>query len=194
MPQQIEQELSGYFYRKKTRTLIKGKEFYSSPAPKTLKEIIEICKTSLQDYQLSLLDEDFKKLTSTQWIKDKGTITELEKELCKLMTKKSKNVYLIDYESFDTLSTYKLTPKGDEKSEINISTLYNDLPESKSITIKYLKSRRIFALNESSEVIANWSLHKCIFAVSTPSPPYCFSQKNANFFYFFSLSSGTSKI
>lgn len=157
-------ELSGYFYRNSTRTLIKGKEFFSSPSPKTLKDIIEICKLSLSDYKTSSQDENFKKLTATRWIKDKKTIEELEKEMCKMMNKKSNDIYLVDYESFDNISGYKLSPKGETMNEINISAFYDNLGKSKLIDIGYLKNKRIFPINESSEIIANWSIHKCLFA------------------------------
>lgn len=156
-------ELSGYFYRNNTRTLIKGKEFYSTPSPKSLKEIIELCKNSLRDYKAALEDENFKRLTATQWVKDKQTIQELEKELCKLMNKKSSKAFLIDYESMEGITAYKLTPKGTSKSELNIKRLYDNISVGKTITVSFLKNRRVYPLNDSDKNLANWSLYKCLF-------------------------------
>lgn len=157
-------ELSGYFYRKSAKMLIKGKEFFSSPSPKTLKEIIEICKFSLNDYEAALKDENFKKLTATQWVKDKDTIKELDKELCSLMNKKSRKVFLINYESLEKVSGYRLTPKGDETEELDIKTLYDSVGAGKTIDLVFLKNRRVYPQDDSSEILANWSLYKCLFA------------------------------
>lgn len=162
-------ELSGYFYKDSRRTLIKGKEFYSETAPSTLKDISELCKTSLNAYNISLADATFKELTAIRKIKDNKEIERLDKNLCDAIKAKSSNLYVVDYENFDNLDGYKLTLKGEKFSELTNANVLERFNTYTEITADLLKNRRIFPVSQNEENLANWSVYKCIFYTDAKS-------------------------
>lgn len=93
-------ELSGKYYSNTKNVLIKGKEFFSIPAPMTLGEIKKLCKDLIDDYQTSIKDPEFKKLTAVTKVKDKKLIEFLNDKLCELLNKRSNTVHLIQYECY----------------------------------------------------------------------------------------------
>ena len=155
-------ELSGFNYRNNKRILVKGKEFYSSPCPPSLKEIINLVHKSLNAYNKALKNKSFQKLTSSKIVKDKLVIIELDKELCELFKEHSKKILLVDYEFFPDIHKYSFTPKGISIVDPEISDLYHTI-KTNSVSINYLKRRRITPLDSSSNPITNWSLYKSIF-------------------------------
>lgn len=157
-------QLSGYLKKDGRRTLITGKEFYSTLAPTSLKEIIDLCVSSLDAYESSLADNNFKALTAIRKIKDNKAIEELDKKLCSAIKKKSPNLYVVDYENFDNLDGYRLTPKGEKISELtNTNVLYDKFSLHTEITVNLLKDRRIFPVSTDDHNLTNWSVYKCIF-------------------------------
>lgn len=158
-------QLSGYFYDKSKRTLIKGKEFFSVTSPVSLDSIVKICQESILDYNKSINDEDFKRLTATRRVKDSKIIDILEKEMNLLLSEKSKEVYLVDYESYDNLYGYRFTPKAKEvKDDILIDDVYNIPKNDKIITVDYLKRKRIYPVDDTLKGLGVWNLYKCLFA------------------------------
>ncbi|HEY4288971.1 MAG TPA: DUF6119 family protein [Puia sp.] len=156
-------ELSGRFYSRAKRILIKGKEFYSTPSPISLSEIKELGKELLEDYSVSIKDEYYKRLTATRKIKDKKLVDFLNDELCGKMDKRSDEVSLIDYESLSNLSTYSLTPKGKRFLEISIENVYSNLIGGRKLRLLNLKTKNIQVFDESGTDLDSWPLYKCLF-------------------------------
>jgi uncharacterized protein (TIGR04141 family) len=153
-------ELSGYIRKDKKNMRVKGKEFYSVASPTVLEKIIEICRTSLSDYNYSIVDSRFQALTSIRKVKDKQEVDKLDAELCNNLNKNPEKVFINDYESFDDLKEYKLTPKGKGFDELAV----DDLNFSQNIpTLASLKNRKIYPQNDNNEDLAAWSLYKCLF-------------------------------
>lgn len=155
-------ELSGFNYRNSKRILVKGKEFYSSPCPPSLKEIINIARKSLNDYNKAAKDKSFQKLTSSKVLKDKLVIDQLNKELCNSIDKRLKNINLVDYEYFSDISSYKFTKTQKSITDPGILDFYSTI-KTNSVSINYLKNRKLLPLDDSSNLITNWSLFKCLF-------------------------------
>ena len=155
-------ELAGFNYRNSKRILVKGKEFYSSPCPPSLKEIISISNKALNFYNKAAKDKAFQKLTSSKVLKDKTIIDVLDTELCSRIDKKSKTISIIDNEYLSDISGYKFTNAGDLFTDIEISELYDSI-KTTSVTVNYLKSRRIIPFDKSSTPLTSWSLYKCLF-------------------------------
>lgn len=156
-------ELSGYFYRGGTKTLVKGKEFYSLPSPNTIDDIINTAIEAIECYYRSIDNDDFKRLTSTRKVKSKDLIKVLDLEICKLIRAKSEDIFFIDYETINEIDVYRFTPKGTDYSELRIEDFYNSLQERREVNINFLKSRRITLVNSDYLVISAWSLYKCLF-------------------------------
>lgn len=162
-------QLSGYLKKDGRRTLITGKEFYSTAAPTSLKEIIDLCTSSLEAYEMSLADDNFKALTAIRRIKDNKAIEALDKKLCSAIKKRSSNLYVVDYENFDNLDGYRLTQKGEKISELtNKNVLDGRFSTHTEITANLLKDRKIFPVSADDHNLTNWSVYKCIF-YSDPS-------------------------
>lgn len=155
-------ELTGYFFKEKRRTLIKGKEFYSSPAPSSLQSIVSLCGSCLEDYSRALENEDFKRLTSTRRIKDKKQIEELDKELCRRLNKEEE-FFLVDHDALPNIYSYKLTPNSEGVEELSIEDIYDSFRSNQQVTVDFLKRRKIFPCDENDEELANWPLYKCLF-------------------------------
>jgi uncharacterized protein (TIGR04141 family) len=157
-------ELSGFVRSEKNiKNLVKGKEFYSSPAPKTLPQIKKLCADLLRDYNLASKSDEYKRLTATKKIKDKREIDELNKELFKRLKKKDSQIALIDYEMLDDI-TYRLYPQGKDYPYLSIKDFYEDSKIKDEIDLKYLKNRSITAISLNGLGTASWPLYKCIFA------------------------------
>jgi len=156
-------ELSGKYYTSTKSVLIKGKEFFSIPAPLTLDQIRELCKKSIADYNLAIADPNYKKLTAVSKVKTKKLIEFLNDKLCEYLNKRADNVYLLDYQLLDNLESYSLTPKGKKVTEIDINDFYNDLNKGQKFTIEYQKTRRISTFDSGGQHIEDWSLYKCLF-------------------------------
>jgi uncharacterized protein (TIGR04141 family) len=156
-------ELAGFYSQDKRRTLIKGKEFFSTLAPDSLKEIIELCESSLNSYLRAIKNENFKALTSVRRIKDNKTIKSLDVNLCKAITKKSSSLYVVDFEPVENIDGYKLSEKGEQLSEINTANVLGKLGSYTEIKVEYLKSRHIYPLDTNGQALSTWLLYKCIF-------------------------------
>lgn len=156
-------ELAGFYSQDKRRTLIKGKEFFSTLAPDSLKEIIELCESSLESYLRAMNNESFKALTSVRRIKDNKTIKLLDENLCKAIGTKSSQLYIVDFEPVENIAGYKLSDKGEHLSEINTTNVLGKIGSYTEIKVEYLKTRHIYALNSDGQTLATWSLYKCIF-------------------------------
>lgn len=156
-------ELSGYFYRAGNKTLIKGKEFYSSPVPDTFDGIVSICKKAIGDYDTATGNETFQRLTSTNKVKDKATKAALDEEMLKELNKRTKDIFLIDFESLEEIAGYRLTPKGNPIAELSIDELYQATDPSKVFTTDTLKTKEIYPIDSSGDIIARWSLYRCLF-------------------------------
>ena len=156
-------ELSGKYYTSTRSVLIKGKEFFSIPAPLTLDKIKELCAKSIADYNLAVNDPNYKKLTAVSKVKAKKLIDFLNDKLCEYLNKRASNVHLLDYQQIDNLEFYALTPKGKKITEIDINDLYADLNKSQKFTVDYLKTRRISTFDTGGQHLEDWPLYKCLF-------------------------------
>lgn len=157
-------QLIGYRFKKKKRTLIKGKEFYSINSPVSIQAIVDECLRSLKDYKISVDDEDFKRLTATRRVKDSKVILELEKEFDKQLAQKSDEIHVTDYEYLDSLSGYRFTPKGDINLELTIDDLYSLKNNDVALTLQYLKRKRIYPVDSDDINITSWNVYRCLFA------------------------------
>ena len=156
-------ELSGRFYSKAKSVTVKGKEFFSTPSPLTLKQIQELCTETIRDYQKSINNETYKKLTATRKVKEKKLINYLNEELCKKLNKRLEEVAIVDFEQHSDIGGYNFSPKGDIIPEITIKDFYKSLPRGHSVTTLYLKTKRITVFDKNGQDMEYWSLHKCLF-------------------------------
>lgn len=146
-------ELSGNFYTSTKSVLIKGKQFFSTPAPLNLKDIRDLCTNVINDYNIAIKDENYKKLTAVSKIKAKKLIDFLNDKLCESLNKKLTTVHLVDYQQYYELESYTLTPKGKKFTDIAIDDLYNDLKKGQKFTIDYLKLKRITVYDHDGQYI-----------------------------------------
>jgi uncharacterized protein (TIGR04141 family) len=156
-------ELSGRYFSSDKNILVKGKEFFSISAPEELKDIKELCKSLLDDYNLSVKDPSYKKLTAVSKVKTKSLIEFLNAKLSEALNKKQNTVYLVDYKHLENIDTYSLTPKGDKLTDIDITSLYNDVKKAQNFSMDYLKIRKISVYDSGGQLIEEWPLYKCLF-------------------------------
>jgi len=157
-------ELSGKYFTSSKGVSIKGKEFFSIPAPLNLAAIKELCTNLIKDYGITINDENYKKLTAISKVKAKKVIEVLNDKLCEDLNKKSSLVHLVDYLQLDNIESYSLTPKGDKLSDIEIGDLYKDLKKGQKFTMDYLRTRRITVYDADEQQIDEWPLYKCLFS------------------------------
>lgn len=156
-------ELSGKFSAIDKTVLIKGKEFFSIPAPPTLNLIKDLCKELVGDYDHTIKSEDYKRLTAINKVKIKKLIEHLNQTLCDRLNNKSKEVYLVDYQQIDGIDTYSLTPKGDKLLDLEIEDVYRGLNRRNHFTMEYLRSKKITVYSSDAQPIDEWPLYKCLF-------------------------------
>jgi uncharacterized protein (TIGR04141 family) len=156
-------EFQGYGYRKNRRIRLKGKEFFSSPSPRTFEDIVDLARDSLEDYIKATNDEGFKQLTSTKAVKDKKLIEALDQELCSMIYQKPDDVFFADYNHQEDIWAYRFTPKGNKYHNLEVAHFYESLRDNQILSAGFLKSRRVFAISEDDQHIDTWSLYKCLF-------------------------------
>jgi uncharacterized protein (TIGR04141 family) len=156
-------EFQGYGYRKNRRIKLKGKEFFSSPSPRTFEDLVDLARNSLEDYVKAKNDEGFKQLTSAKVVKDKKLLDALDQELCSMVTQKSNDVFFADYDYLEDVRAYRFTPKGDKYSNLEVTHFYKSLRDNQIVTVGFLKTRKVFAFSEDEQHIDTWSLYKCLF-------------------------------
>jgi uncharacterized protein (TIGR04141 family) len=156
-------ELGGKFLLNMRSVVINGKEFFSIPAPLTIGEIKKLCRSLIEEYAISVKDDNYKKLTAVSKVKTKRLVDYLNEELCKRMQKKSSEIYLVDYQQFDNLDTYSLTPKGEKLTDLDILDVYKDFKKGQPITTVFLRTKQISTYNADGQPIEPWSLYKCLF-------------------------------
>ena len=156
-------ELSGKHYANSRSTIIKGKEFFSIPAPLNLDDIKDLCTSLVHEYEKTIQNSEFKKITAVNKVKSKKLIDFLNDQLVESINKKSSSVYLVDYQNQDDLECYCLTTKGDKVTELDIQCFYNSLNKGHINSIASLKSRRISIYNKDGQKIDEWSFYKCLF-------------------------------
>jgi len=156
-------ELSGKYYSSTRSLLVKGKEFFSTPTPLSLAEIKKLCSVLVNEYDKTIKNVEFKKLTAVSKVKSKKLIDYLDDKLCEVLNKKATSVYLVDYQHYEDLQSYSLTPKGNKHTELEIDDLYKDLNKGQKFTTAYLKTRRISVYNNDDQQIDEWPLYRCLF-------------------------------
>lgn len=156
-------ELSGKYYSSTRNILVKGKEFFSTPSPLSLDEIKKLCSSLVIEYDKTIKNAEFKKLTAVSKVKTKKLIEFLDDKLCESLNKRATNVYLVDYQHYEDLQSYSLTPKGEKLTELELNDLYNTLNKGQKFTTAYLKTRRIAIFNNDGQQIDEWSLYRCLF-------------------------------
>jgi len=156
-------ELGGKFLLNTRSVVINGKEFFSIPAPMTIGEIKKLCKSLIEEYEISVNEENYKKLTAVSKVKTKSLMDHLNDELCKRMRKRSGEIYLVDYQQFDNLDTYSLSSKGEKLTELDIQDVYNDFKKGQQITTVFLRTKQISTCDADGQPIEPWSLYKCLF-------------------------------
>jgi len=159
-------ELAGYQYKERRRTLIKGKEFFSCIVPLSIEEIISLCKECLSAFEEAKKNPLFEQLTSVRKVKDKILRERLDKELCRLINKRSPDVHLVDFESFQDVNFYTLgLSEGSAKlSDITIDDVYRTFRSEHTANTGFLNHRKINVFNLDSVHAATWTLYKCLFA------------------------------
>jgi uncharacterized protein (TIGR04141 family) len=156
-------ELSGKYYSSSRNVLIKGKEFFSTPAPLSLDEIKNLCTSLLIDYDKTIKNADFKKLTAVSKVKSKKIIELLDNKLCESLNKRASDIYLVDYQHYEDLNSYSLTPKGEKLTELELNDLFDSLSKGQKFTTAYLKTKKITIFNSDSQQIDEWPLYRCLF-------------------------------
>jgi uncharacterized protein (TIGR04141 family) len=154
-------ELEGFYKDGTTRSLIKGKEFFSCKAVDTLDKIKKLCGQLLLDYQNAIGLREFQRLTATRKIKDKAIVAQLDDELCKKFEAGDDEIFFDDYENLTETSKYKLSDTHLVDS-LELSDL-SPPSKKKKIDASYLKSKRIAPVDEDENEISSWSLYKTIF-------------------------------
>ncbi len=156
-------ELSGKYYSSSRNVLIKGKEFFSTPAPLSLDEIKKLCATLVIEYDKTILNPEFKKLTAVSKVKSKKLIDFLDDKLCESLNKRASDIYLVDYQHYEDLNSYSLTPKGEKLTELELNDLFDSLVKGQKFTTAFLKTKKIGIFNSDSQQIDEWSLYRCLF-------------------------------
>jgi uncharacterized protein (TIGR04141 family) len=156
-------ELSGFQTSDRRRILIKGKEFFSIPSPRTLNGIIELCNSCLESYLRSSESESYRALTSIRKIKDNEVIERMNQNLFAAIRNRSSDLYLVDYESFDNCDGYRLTPNGEKIEEVTLDDALSGIRSTTTITVDLLKTKKIFPISVDDEVLGTWPLYKCLF-------------------------------
>jgi uncharacterized protein (TIGR04141 family) len=156
-------ELSGKYYSSTRNVLIKGKEFFSTPAPLTLVEIKKLCASLVTEYNKTIKNTEFKRLTAVSKVKSKKLVDFLDDKLCESLNKKASNIYLVDYQNYENLNAYSLTPKGQKLTELELKDLYDNLNKGQKFTTAYLKNKKIAVFNSDSQQIDEWPLYRCLF-------------------------------
>lgn len=156
-------ELSGKYYSNTRSVLVKGKEFFSTPAPLTLNDIKKLCSSLVVEYDKTIKSQEFKKLTAVSKVKSKKLIEFLDDKLCESLNKKASDIYMVDYQHYEELNSYSLTPKGTKLTELEISDLYDSLSRGQKFTTAYLKSKKITIFNNDGQQIDEWPLYRCLF-------------------------------
>jgi uncharacterized protein (TIGR04141 family) len=157
-------ELSGKYYSSTKSILVKGKEFFSIPSPISLDDIKNLCSNLVDEYEKTIKNPDFKKLTAVSKVKSKKLIEFLDDKVCELLNKKVSTVYLVDFQNYAHSPTYCLTPKGDKLTSLELDDLYNDISKSQKFSRTYLRNKRISVFDTDDQLIDEWSLYKCLFA------------------------------
>lgn len=155
-------ELSGFIFRESRHILIKGKEFFSTPSPENLEAIIELCTLLLADYIQVSNDEDFLRLTSTKKIKARAMIETLDNELIRKLRARGNDVFMVDFELRQDIAGYKLNPKGNLITSIEMADIYDLMPR-RGVTVPYLKSKEIYPYDQDNAALPVWKLYKCLF-------------------------------
>jgi len=156
-------ELSGKYQSLEGRVQIKGKQFFSIPAPLSLKHIKELCSGLIKDYAVTANDPAYKELTAISKVSDKKLISFLNDKLCDHLNTRSPLVHLLDYSHWDELDTYSLTPKGPRLSAIEMDNIYMDIKRGQKFTVEYLRARRISVFDKGGQPLEEWPLYKCLF-------------------------------
>lgn len=156
-------ELSGKYYSTSRSVLIKGKEFFSTPAPLSIDEIKKLCASLVIEYDKTIKNPEFKKLAAVSKVKSKKVIEFLDDKLCESLNKKANDIYLVDYQHYEDLNSYSLTPKGAKLTELELNDLYDSLSKGQKFTTAYLKTKKIAIFNSYSQQIDEWSLYRCLF-------------------------------
>ncbi len=156
-------ELSGFHYRDNKRILIKGKEFYSTPCPIAINEIIQVGKVAFNNYNKAIKDNAFKSLTSSKLVKDKEVIAELENELCNRINARNDEITLCDYEYFPNISEYRFKNDGASYEQVSIDDFY-DIINTNNVTIQYLKNKKLIPYEAGGTALTTWSIFKSLFA------------------------------
>lgn len=156
-------ELAGFQAYEGRRILIKGKEFFSIPSPRTLNGIFELCNSSLDSYLRSSESDSYKALTSIRKIKDNDVIERMNQNLFVAIRDRSPDLYLVDYESFDNCDSYRITPNGVKIEEVTLEDVLGGIRASTAITVDLLKAKKIFPISVDDDVLATWPLYKCLF-------------------------------
>ena len=163
-------ELSGFFKTLTGNILIKGKEFFSTPSPLNLDGIIDLCKKLLDDYIYIAEDDNYKRLTATKKVKDRSVIDVLNEDLCKKIDRKSKDIFLIDYELMPDIDNYKFTLKGKSFLTLETKDFYEIIPTGHKVSIPYLRYKEIIPFNAGNAELAHWALFRCLFCSITLTP------------------------
>ncbi len=156
-------ELTGKYFSNNGNILIKGKEFYSTPAPLSIDEILKLCKNLINEYDKTINNTDFKRLTAVSKVKTKGIIEHLDKMLCERINKNEQNVHLVDFQNYQEINSYSFSPNGEKYLDFTIEDFYNTLKKEKNISIGFLKSKKIHVFNNDNQEFETWSLYKCLF-------------------------------
>lgn len=137
-------ELAGFQAYEGRRILIKGKEFFSIPSPRTLSGIVELCNSSHDSYIRSSESDSYKALTSIRKVKDNDIIERLNQNLFLAIRDRSSDLYLVDYESFDNCDGYRLTPNGAKIEEVTLDNVLSGIRASTAITVDLLRRKSFF--------------------------------------------------
>lgn len=156
-------ELSGKYFSMTKAVLIKGKEFFSIPAPLNLNEIKNLCQTIADEYEKVIKNSDYKRLTAVSKIKSKKLIDFLDDKLCEALNKRSKTVFLVDYQHSENIDSYGFSLKGNTLLDIEMEDLYKSLNKGQKFTVQYLKTKRIYVYDKDFQRVDEWSIYKCLF-------------------------------
>lgn len=106
-----------------------------------------------------------------QWIddvsveKDPDIIRQLNEKLESAMTVGDDSIVLAPPEPIDWeyVSGFTFSPKGELRVSLAIEDFYKSLNKGQSITLSYLKSKKIF-INErqTGEILSKWSIYRCL--------------------------------
>jgi uncharacterized protein (TIGR04141 family) len=160
-------ELSGKYYSNSRNVLVKGKEFFSIPAPLSIVDIKKLCANLVNEYEITIKNAEFKKLTAVSKIKSKKLIEFLDEKLCESLNKKQSNIFLVDYQHYEDLNYYGLSPKGEKLTELEINDIYESSKKGQKFSPLFLRTKKIEVFNSDSQRIDEWSLYRCLFTEFT---------------------------